>query len=72
MTDNDRVQVLAVDYSDHTVKVQYLNGAVDWVSADLLLTESQSRQRDLETGVAGTVLTIGIMYCLFNPEECQN
>jgi len=54
------------------VKVRYLNGAVEWVAPNRLMTQSQSTANDTAEQVVGTGVFLLALYCLANPAACSD
>lgn len=67
LENNVLVRAVEVDHRNGRVLVQYSNGAVDWVSPQALLTQSQSDQADVGTAVAG----VALIACMLNPKACE-
>jgi uncharacterized membrane protein len=64
---DELVYVMRIDYQNHRVKVQRPeDGTAKWVSASDIISREQSAVNDL----GRAAVTIGVFYCLFNPEEC--
>lgn len=64
--------VLVLGKENGWVKVRYLNGAVDWVAPNRLMTQSQSTANDTAEQVVGTGVFLLALYCLANPAACSD
>lgn len=68
--ENKLVKVLGKE--NGKIKIQYEDGAVDWVSPSHLLTRSESAVNDGAEIGAAAVLTLGALICIFDNEACKN
>ena len=66
---DELVTIVRIDKSSNKVKVlRSKDGTAKWVSVDEIITREESQANDVGRGV----ITLGIIYCLFNPQQCQN
>lgn len=66
--ENKLVMVLGKDRG--RVKVVFVNGAVDWVTPNRLLTQSESTLNDSAEQIVGLGALLVGMVCLANPSAC--
>lgn len=66
---DELVTIVRIDKSSNKVKVlRSKDGTAKWVSVDAIITREESQLND-----AGRIaIGAGIIYCLFNPQQCQN
>ena len=66
---DELVTIVRIDKSDNTVKVlRSKDGTAKWISVDQIITREQSQFND----AARITIGAGLLYCLFNPQQCQN
>lgn len=68
LAENDLVYVRYVDLSTGRVKVQHVNGAVDWVNASDLLTQSEARNADTGEAIGTMAVVGGALWAILDPE----
>lgn len=65
---DELVYVMRIDYQNERVKVQRaVDGTAKWVSAGSIISREESSIND----VGRAAVTIGVFYCLFNPDACK-